>query len=98
MQRHRQPHRGRGGRAWCDGGAYNVQHTHDDAFGPQVPAKQVVAPMAIAGGSHCGWCPRTECMTLGMCERCKGIDNRSEGVVDVLGAMVERGERAAHAR
>ena len=37
-------------------------------------------------------------MTLGVCERCSGIDRRSEGVVDVLGAMVERGERAAHAR
>ena len=34
----------------------------------------------------------------GVCKRCSGIDSRSEGVVDVLGAMVERGERAAHAR
>ena len=37
-------------------------------------------------------------MTLGVCERCSGIDSRSEGVVDVLGPMVERDERAAHAR
>ena len=54
--------------------------------------------MAIAGGSQQGWCTRTECMILGVCERCSGIDCRSEGVVHVPGAMVERGERAAHAR
>ena len=35
---------------------------------------------------------------VGVCKRCSGIDSRYEGVVDVLGAMVERGERAAHAR
>ena len=35
-------------------------------------------------------------MTLGVCKQCSGIDSRSEGVVDVLGAMAERGERAAH--
>ena len=51
-----------------------------------------VAPMAIAGGCHRGWCTQTECMTLGVCgeTRCSGIDSRTEGVVDVLGAMVER--------
>ena len=37
-------------------------------------------------------------MILGVCERCSGIDSRSEGVVDVLGVPAERGERAAHAQ
>ena len=34
-------------------------------------------------------------MTLGVCGRSSGIDSPSEGVVDVLGVMVGRGERAA---
>ena len=69
----------------------NVQYTHDDAF-------RSISPIAIAGGSHRRWCTRTECMTFGVCKRCSGIDSHSEGVVDVLGVIVERGERAAHAR
>ena len=31
-------------------------------------------------------------MALAECKRCGGSGSRSEGVVDVLGAMVERGD------
>ena len=42
---------------------------------------------------HRGRCTQTGCTTLlGVCKRCSGINSHSEGVVGVLGAMVERGE------
>ena len=34
-------------------------------------------------------------MIVDVCERCGDIDNRSEGVVDVLGAMVQHFELSA---
>mgnify|MGYP006166569201 CR=1 FL=1 len=77
----------------------NVQHMHDDAFGPQVPAKQIGCTdghrrRLSSWEVHTNWLH----VTLSVCKRCSGIDSRCEGVVGVLGAMVERGERAAHAR
>ena len=68
-----------------------------DAFGPLVPAKQ----MGCTDGHRrrlSSWeVHTTACMALAVCKRCSGIDSRSEGVVDVLAAMLERDERAAHA-
>ena len=98
MQRHRQPLRGRSGRAWRDGGAWWTCSTRTMMLSVRrCQPSRSVAPMAIAGGSHRGRCTRTACMTLAVCKRCSGIDSRSEGVVDVLAAMLERDERAAHA-
>ena len=61
-------------------------------------ATELLPPVQACSASSTQRSARTECMTLGVRKRCSGIDSRSEGMVGVLGAMVERGERAAHAR
>ena len=74
-----------------------MQHTHDDAFGPQALASRSVALMACEVQTN--WLHDQGCKQA---MQASGIDSRSEGVVDlvvdVLGAVMGRGGRAAHAR
>ena len=77
----------------------DVQHTHDDAFGPQAPAKQIGCTDGHRRGLSSTWEVHTNWLhDLGRMQAMQRLDSRSEGVVDVLAAVMERGGRAAHAR